>query len=181
MGILLTIAGFRVPGFVRRRNLAKLFSATADAFGTPMPVLDNLDTRRCLREYAIFTKERAEEALRDGTEAEAKTRLYHNAFRLGMTLREEFGVSTLTDTMKLARLVYRIVGIDFHGEPGGEVLVERCFFSDFYSPEVCSLISALDAGLLSGISGGGRLSFYRRITEGSDCCRGRLSMGKKSG
>ncbi len=84
------------------------------------------------------------------------------------------------DAMQMAHLIYGIVGIDFRGNPQGEVVISRCYFSSFYSPKVCGIISSLDAGLLSGISGGGRLSFQQRLTEGTECCRARLSLGVRS-
>ncbi len=175
MGILLTAVGVFVPGFVRKKKLAKLFSITADAFGIPMPSLEKLTVRDCLRTYALFTKKQSGEALSAGREDEVKEKLYHNALLLGTALRREFGVRNFTDAMKLARLVYSIVGIDFRGEASGGVTVERCFFSRFYSPSVCGIMSSLDAGLLAGISGGGRLDFYRRITAGAECCRAGIS------
>lgn len=76
------------------------------------------------------------------------------------------------------RSLYRAIGIDFAGElrgelPGGlprEVVIGRCFFSRFYSEGVCRLISALDSGVAAGISGGGQLEFYQRLSEGHECC-----------
>jgi hypothetical protein len=56
----------------------------------------------------------------------------------------------------------------------GEITVRRCPFSDVYSVEVCRLVGALDSGLLAGLSGGDRLEFTQRITEGAPCCLARL-------
>jgi hypothetical protein len=36
---------------------------------------------------------------------------------------------------------------------------------------VCALVSALDRGLLAGLTCGGELEFRQRITEGADSCR----------
>ena len=57
-----------------------------------------------------------------------------------------------------------------------EVVVHDCFFSTEYSPEVCCLMCAVDDGIAAGISGGGGLSFTRRLTEGCPECRGRFVM-----
>jgi len=54
------------------------------------------------------------------------------------------------------------------------VIIKYCGFSRFYTGRVCRLISALDGGTFAGLSGGGKLEFSQRITEGHDCCRGRL-------
>jgi hypothetical protein len=74
----------------------------------------------------------------------------------------------------MSELVYKIIRIDLQGGPEGHILIRKCFFSHYYSYEVCRVISSLDEGLLAGISGGGRLKFDQRITEGHDCCRARL-------
>lgn len=179
MGIILTIVGANIPRFIKKRMIIRLFVATADAFEASMPSVEKLTTEECLREYAFFTKDRAEATIRTGNEVQVKQKLYANAFRLGTGIREELGVRGVKETMQLAQLVYRVVGIDFNGMPDGEVVITRCFFSRFYSPAVCGIIQSLDAGLLSGISGGGRLSFSERLTTGSECCRARLSMRVK--
>ncbi len=180
MGIVLTIAGIHIPKFIRKRELRRLFAMTAEAFETPMPPVDGLDPTECLQRYAVFTKENAEEAIRTGRTAEVKNRLHRYAFHMGMGLREGFGVKNMREAMKLARMIYDIVGIDFCGDEEGSVTVRRCYFSRYYPPEVCAVIASLDAGLLAGISGGGRLSFSHRLTEGKECCEGRLSLGVKS-
>lgn len=180
MGILLTVAGIYIPKFIRKKKVIRLFAVTAEAFETPMPSVDGLNVEECLREYAQFTKERAEEAIRSGREAEVKHRLHRYAFHMGTGLREEFGVRNIKETMRLARLVYDMVGIDFSGDKSGSVTIKRCYFSRYYPPEVCAVIASLDAGLLAGISGGGRLNFSHRLTEGNDCCQARLSLVVKT-
>ena len=54
-----------------------------------------------------------------------------------------------------------------------EFAIRRCFFSGFYSPEVCRLISSLDEGLAAGLTGG-KLCFVQRITDGGSCCKGHI-------
>ena len=83
MGILLTVAGIYIPKFIRKKKVIRLFAVTAEAFETPMPSVDGLNVEECLREYAQFTKERAEEAIRSGREAEVKHRLHRYAFHMG--------------------------------------------------------------------------------------------------
>jgi hypothetical protein len=180
LGVLLSLADIYIPGFVRKRKLVRLFAATADAFGVSSPPLDGIGPEKCLLDFAEFTKREAEKSMLTGTDGVVKNRLYQNAHRLGQGLREEFGVKSMKDTMKLARLVYRIVGIDFKGTGDGEVVINRCYFSKFYSPGVCGVISSLDAGLLSGLSGGARLGFEQKLTEGADCCRAHLTFGARS-
>ncbi len=109
-----------------------------------------------------------------------QSRLFKNASRIGRQLRMDFKVSA-AEVMRMGAIVYKMLGIDFHGEPGGSIVIRRCFFSSYYSSRVCRLISSLDEGLLVGLAGGGRLSFSRRITEGDECCLAYLEPGGRPG
>jgi hypothetical protein len=171
MGLSLTIARVYIPQSLKRRRLLELFAATAEAFRTPMPVVQDLPFSACLRDYALFTRDRAEQSIRENTTPEAKNRLYRNALKIGQNLKNEFDVNTLENAMGLSRIVYKILGIDFRGDSRGEILIRKCYFSAYYSADVCRIISSLDAGLLAGLSSGGQLEFQERITEGSENCR----------
>jgi len=175
VGLLLSLACLYVPVPVRKRKLEMLFRATADAFGVDAPSVRDLSYDEALRRYALFTREHADEALRRGTEREVGVRLYQSALRIGEQFRSDLGVRP-SDVMRAAALVYRMLGIDFRGEPEGDIRISRCLFSACYTADVCRLISSLDAGLLVGLAGGGALSFSQRITDGHDCCRARLEM-----
>ena len=177
MNILLKILPHYLPDFIRKGILAELFKATADAFECPAPAFDQLSYDECLQTYALFTREQAEEALQCGRDVPAiKTQLYRNAFPLGGKLRTWFGVDTMEEVMELGQIVYRAIGVQIQGDTEGDVTVKRCYFSQFYSGPVCDLISALDDGIFSGLSGGGRLAFSERLTEGGECCRAKLQM-----
>jgi hypothetical protein len=175
MSLLLEILPHNLPAFIRREILAALFEATADAFECPTPAHDHLPYDECLRTYALFTREQAEKALQAGRDVPAiKTQLYQNAYPLGGKLRKWFGVDRTEEVMELGQILYRAIGVEIQGEPQGDVTVKRCYFSQFYSGPVCDLISALDDGVFSGLSGGGRLVFSERLTEGRECCRAKL-------
>lgn len=60
----------------------------------------------------------------------------------------------------------------------GTVTVRRCYFSRFYAPNMCRVMSAMDRGIFAGLFGGGELTFKSRITEGLPCCRAEFSMSK---
>jgi hypothetical protein len=179
MNILLKILPHNLPAFIREEILAELFEATADAFECPAPTLDHRSYDECLRTYALFTREQAEKALQSGRDVPAiKTRLYENAYPLGGKLRKWFGVDTMEEVMELGQILYRAMGVEIQGDTQGNVTVKRCYFSHFYSGPVCDLISALDDGVFSGLSGGGRLTFSERLTEGKACCRAKLQLGE---
>jgi hypothetical protein len=160
-----------VPDFVRRRALRELFQATATAFGTSVPAPSDESADQLLERYAAFTAAQATVALASGKDvAPIRRKLFESAYAMGVRLRRELGVNSTTDAMAAARAVYRMLRIDFRTPAEGEVRIPQCYFSRFYSPAVCELISALDQGLLAGLSGGGRLAFRQRITEGAACC-----------
>jgi hypothetical protein len=169
------------PVIVRRQALVQLFRATAAAFQADMPRLSGLSREQCLLAYARFTAEQAEAALRQGDDLPGlQARLYENAYRLGRLPGRLLRVQGVDDTMTLGRFLYGILDIDFEGNANGEIMIDRCYFSNCYSPEVCRLMSAMDRGLLAGLAGGGDLAFSQRITEGHACCRARFTMAGNS-
>lgn len=180
MGFLLAASRIYVPEFIKRRALHELSEATAEAFQCKAPSVDGLSFQECLTEYALFTTHEAQRAIQQQSQAEAKHRLYENACRLGQRLKRGFRIGTIEEVMQMGEVVYGILRIDFHGGSQGDVLISRCFFSSFYSPDVCRIIASLDEGLLAGLSGGGKLSFSRRITEGGGCCQAHLSSERNS-
>jgi hypothetical protein len=174
MGFTLAVAQFYVPPSIRKRKLQQLFQATAEAFQYPAPPLSDLNAPEILTRYAKFTRERAKETIQQCRETEVKKRLFQNSLEMGLRLREDFKVGSVNEIMRMARIVYKILGIDFQGCQSGEILVRRCFFSSYYTSGICRLISSLDEGLMTGLSNGGELEFSARITEGNSCCRANL-------
>ena len=174
MGVLIAIAKIHVPQFMQKRKLEMLFKATADAFQVATIPIKELSYDESLKMYAQFTRAQAERAIQKGEELKVRPRLFQNAFQIGRQIKEDFNINSLEEAMKMGSIIYRSLNIDFQGQPGGNVFIKRCFFSAYYSNKVCRLISSLDAGLLTGLSGGGKLSFFQRITEGDECCRAYL-------
>ena len=171
------VVAVTLPAFVRKGILAQLSEATAHAFTCSAPALDHPSYDERLRTYALFTREQADKALRSGHDIPAlKARLYRNAYPLGRRLRTWFGVDTMAEVMQLGEILYRAIGVQVQCDSRGNVTVKRCYFSQFYSGPVCDLISALDDGVFSGLSGGSRLAFSERITEGRERCRAKLQV-----
>ena len=177
MGLLLTLATLHIPPPIRKRKLELLFTATADAFQTTRPSTGGLSFEDCLKSYAQFTRDQAEKAIEQGDEAVVRPRLFQNAHRIGRQVRADFRVNS-TDVMRMGALLYRMLGIDFKGDHGGNIVIRHCFFSAYYSSPVCRMISSLDEGLLVGLAGGGRLSFSQRITDGNQCCLAHLQTNR---
>lgn len=50
------------------------------------------------------------------------------------------------------------------------IRIPHCSFSGAYTPRTCYVMSGLDAGIICGIFGGGKLAFEERLTEGCPAC-----------
>jgi len=181
MNIRLTLAKVYLPASLKRNKLAELFRRTGWAFQTETPPLKGLTWRAMLQEYALFTKEQADKALRKSQDADlARARMFQTACELGHQTGKSLRISKRDEFMAAARILYRILDIDFRGDAGGDITIRKCSFSRYYSPEVCRLVSALDEGVLAGLAGGGRLVFSQRLTEGQDCCRADFSFEERT-
>jgi hypothetical protein len=177
MKLALAVLRFHLPVFLKKKMLAELFSLTARSFGRPSPDLNGVSYGRMLEAYALFTKQEAEKLTEESSEGRAaRDRLQRNSRELGQRLRTRYRLQSPEDVFLLSRLLYQALGIDFEARPDGEVIIRRCFFSRFYTPTICRIISSLDEGMAAGLSAGGQLDFYQRMTNGYDCCRARFVM-----
>jgi hypothetical protein len=166
-----------VPARLKRRRLVDLFEATAEACGAPMPDLNGLSAEECLENFAVFTKDEIGRKIRSGDDMpDLKEALYRHAFRLGSDLRGQLRLKNTRDVYSVGRALYRTIGIDFEGM-GGSVVMHRCYFSRFYDAEICRVMSSLDEGIAAGLSGGGKLTFSQRITEGKPRCEAVFETG----
>jgi hypothetical protein len=179
MGLLLAISKIYVPQFIQKRKLEILFNATANAFQVTSPSTGGLSYNNCLKLYAQFTQEQALKSIQQGNELNVRSRLFQNAYQIGQRFKADFTINTIEDVMRMGTLIYKLLKIEFEGEPRGNIVIKRCFFSAYYSSNVCRLISSLDEGLLTGLSGGGKLNFSQRITEGNECCRAYLEASRR--
>lgn len=207
MTLLVSMLQIYMPEYVKKRALMQLFNAAAASFEAEVPPIAGLDYKECLEKYALFTQTLAEQHLRSerndarsqivldakpsriathfagcerASEVEAvEQRLYRNAAELGQLSRRLLRLGTVQDVMAIARVLYRILDIDFQGDARGEVVINSCYFSRFYSSQVCRLMSAMDRGLLAGLSNGGELTFTSRITEGQPCCHAHFNWEPK--
>lgn len=181
MSLRLRALELHVPGWVARWAVRALFDATAAAFDWGPVDVHGLRHQALLERYASFTATAAEHALAEGRDPEALSRrMWRSAYGIGDSLRRRLGVRTGDEALRAARIAYRMIGIDLRAAPHGAVVVERCAFATSYSPRVCRLMSSLDAGLIAGLTEGGRLTFSQRITEGSPTCLARISFARAS-
>jgi hypothetical protein len=176
MKLLLRIAGRHIPTFIRKRELQKLFRMTASAFGTEIPPMVGFSYNECLSEYARFTRKSVDQSFTKGDNIQIiQDRLFQQAYEYGKMWRKIFNVSSMYEAMEAAKILYQVIGIEFRGTNLGAIEIDKCFFSQQYSPETCKVISSLDAGIMAGLSGDGSLSFSQRITEGFSSCKAHLT------
>ena len=181
MSLLVSALELYTPEFVKKRVLMQLFQATAAGFEVQVPPLGNLDSKECLAQYAQFVQAHAKQRLHDkhGID-ELSQRLYRNSMEMVRLLNKWLRLRTIQDVTAIGRVLYRILEIDLQGNAQDEVVINHCYFSDFYSADVCRLMSAMDRGLFAGLSNGGELRFTSRITEGRSCCRAHFCLPHKS-
>lgn len=172
MSISTTIAERFTPGFLKKRELQKLFGIVASAFGGVVPLTTDLSYPESLAVFAHFTATETEKAMERHADIESiQSQLYRGAFEFGTNIRKQWRISDTPRMMEVGRMLYGFLGIKFHGTSEGLVEITKCLFSDFYSAETCRVISSLDGGMIAGLSAGGTLVFSRRITEGFHSCR----------
>lgn len=168
--------------------------AGSRAFRNPLKRLDPrnvltgalryFDPDNALRRYAEFTTacmefigsgeelgSEDEQGSGMGALEQLSGRLYQDAYRLGSIIRRVTGFRERGDLDRLIFYLYRNIDIDMSGSTDSELLVSDCYFSNYYTPEQCRMMSNVDSGIIAGICGGGRLEFTERITEGCGRCR----------
>ncbi len=155
-----------------------LMRQTARAFGIKVPKTTGFSADTLLRIYAQFTADAAMRAMRNRQNpALLHKKLYHMTYHLGSILRRWMRPKSARECFAIIQLLYRNIGITIREEKPGKFCVHQCYFSSFYTPEVCSVISAIDQGIFAGIYHGGKLVFHERITEGHDECRAGFRSG----
>lgn len=177
MSLILNLLSFYTPERVKKKEIYQLFKVTVDAFNLKMPKFDlkKISRGKFLKEYALFTKEKTTKFIKthgiDSEELiELKNRLYESSYEMGKEIKKNLKIKNSGEILKVMKLIYKIIKIDFKKGKNGVVIINNCFFSSYYDQDICGVISSLDKGLAAGISGGGKLEFFQRITDGKDCC-----------
>ncbi|MBQ1490826.1 MAG: hypothetical protein IIZ39_02600 [Blautia sp.] len=159
----------KIPEPLHRLMLQILLTVTARAFHQKGKIIWHLPAKKGLSTYALYTMDCAKDPFAQ------PGRLYATFQALGTFLRRLSGFTEDTDLAELVFFLYRVIGITMEGSLPGGVQVKRCFFSAFYTPQECALMSHMDAGLITGILGRGSFSFTERLTEGCPACRAFLA------
>lgn len=175
MSLKLKLLKLHIPGFIQTKEFIRLFQRTADVFGGDVPNIKKMRLQQIREQFARYTAQAADSLVCSRADTkDVQRRLYDAAFQLGAGLKERFKIKKRKDALALLPVIYRILGIDLKIDDK-KFIVKNCFFSRYYSEEICRIISALDMGLLAGLTSGGRLEFTQRITGGRPCCVAEIS------
>lgn len=170
MSLRLVIAERFLPEAVRNRSLDELAGVVAKGFGCRPPQWRGEPFPSRLEEFARLTATEAAAAHAAGRAAAVKPGLRAGARRLGADLRRRLGVRTHDEAVRALVLLYRQLGIELRID-GTQVEIPRCSFSTAYSPAACEIMSAVDQGLVDGLTAGWILTFSSRLSAGAPACR----------
>ncbi len=149
-----------------------LLHQTAKAFSVDAPKTKGFSAPELLESYARFTTEISEHAMQAGQNSPVlHQKLYNMAYQLGDSVHRWLRPKDEAECLKILITLYRNIGITISEENPGGFYVYSCYFSAFYTPKICSVISAIDAGIFAGIFKGGTLKFQERITDGHKKCK----------
>jgi hypothetical protein len=181
------------PKRILLRELKKVSEATLGALETlvekncPNTTVEEIETSRMglesLREQmAILHEQRVSELCHcigeDEGVALGRRVLYKVGIGLGENARERLGVGdSLKDTLLAARIMYKVLGIEFTFRPegdGGTLFVKRCALSDHYSGRTCRVLSAADEGVLRGLNPRLTMRFVETIPDGAEGCKAKI-------
>ena len=162
---VLSLLERHTPDRLKSLELQALLNLTARAFRTPGRTVWNKPAGLALLQYANFTT-LCMTAIKADPDA-----LYREACAVGRRLRRVTGLTEKRDIERLVFYLYRNIRITMDGSLPGEIRIPTCFFSRFYTPGQCAVMSSVDSGIIAGICGGGSLHFTQRITEGCAQCR----------
>lgn len=105
--------------------------------------------------------------------------LYSCSEAVGRVVRLLLRPGVGEDTLRAFRMVYRLAGVDarFHDS---RMVVRRCLYACAFDGAVCRYMCAFDDGLFAGVTGGGRLLFTTRTTEGARECTAAVALPSAS-
>ncbi len=172
MNFVLKFLSLYTPDFLKKRELQKLYDIAAYGFSCDTPYVNGKSFNDCLEDFALFTREQSLKALEEKQDISAiRRRMYKGAYQYGVKIRHVFHITSYKEILKVCKFLYKNIFSEFSGNENGGISIKECFFSEYYTPEICRITSALDAGILAGMQGGGYLVFSARITEGHNSCK----------
>lgn len=153
-----------------RIEIQLLLLLTAKGFGIRGKCI--IFSRYPLMDYASFSRKCMEKC----HSLERRRNLYRESYKLGKWICSITAFRDPDDRKRLVFLLYRNIGIIMTGDIPGQICIPKCYFSREYSADQCRWISAMDAGIIAGICGKGKLVFTERKTQGCQQCRAQFTI-----
>jgi L-2-amino-thiazoline-4-carboxylic acid hydrolase len=187
MNIKLFLMSIWIPKFVLINELeqtSKIINKSIDdlleRYSIPKPIIDtqmkgNLDERRLIMAKnhkilinCIIERFGFEKALKI-----CRKELFEAGHMMGCNTKERLKVKNVDDAIVAARIIYKVLGINFIIEKNRKDIVLRiqsCTLATIYSTETCEIMSAVDEGVMKGLNEKMSMNFTKRITEGAEEC-----------
>jgi hypothetical protein len=200
MRLRLRLLYWWTPNYVIRRELRNLSEQTTGALTSLLDIyapqhnviVDKSQNSRGVkvqRANMAQTHARLVEALeatvgRDKAVTLGREALFSVGVALGKQTRRKLGVGdSQNDLIKASKILYRILGIDFHiewlNQNSAVAVIEHCALSEQYSKLTCEVLSATDEGVIAGLQPNVRMKFTQYITGGCQNCRATLNFQSK--
>lgn len=200
MGLRLLILDLWTPKYIIRKELANVSEQTTAA-------LESLLAGYTTKELVGTTKQHVQVDIEHQRANMAKTHaklvetleaalghekavtigrevLFSVGENLGNQIRSRLGIgSSLKDLTKAAKILYRVLGIEFHMEwvdkSNAKVVIDRCALAEHYSKLTCEVLSATDEGVIKGLQPNVSMKFRDYMTSGCHNCRADLYFNEK--
>ena len=189
-----------MPKYITRKELQNISEQTTTALKALLPnhVIGDIDVNQKRKPSTNIQQQRAvmaqtqaklvetfeaavghEEAVRLGREA-----LFLVGQNIGKHTRIKLGVSDNPgDLTKAAKILYRVLGIEFHLEwingSSAEAIITKCALSEQYSTLACEVLSATDEGVINGLQPNVTMKFKEYMTSGCRNCRADINFNGK--
>ncbi len=168
----------RFKGMLRRpfteslkcQGVQTLVNSVAQALEVPAPKVSAHGWPAALHEFRDFSASAIEDALASENPEEKRLALNKRARSVGVLVKNFFKPNR-TESQEVVTRLYAAIEIDVEFVDENTVVINRCYFSERYSPEVCAFMSAFDSGFISEVTGCNRVTFTQRITQGCTCCK----------
>lgn len=194
MGLRLLILDLWTPKYIIRKELENISVQTTTALET-LASKYNIETadlkqkrqpKTIQEQRMVMAKTQAKlvEKLKHAVGHQEAVKLSRNALfsvgrNLGKQARNNLGVSdTQNDLTRAARILYRILGIEFHLEwhstSSATLIIDRCALAEEYSKLTCEVLCATDEGVINGLQPKVTMKFKEYMTSGCKNCRAHI-------
>jgi hypothetical protein len=200
VGLRLLILDWWTPKYIIRKELANVSDLTITA-------LKSIVAQYAPQELAANSKQQTSTSIKEQRANMAETHaklvetieaalghekavtlgreaLFLAGENLGKQTRSRLGIGDSSkDLTKAAKILYRVLGIDFHIEwldkSNAKVVIDRCSLAEHYSKLTCEVLSTTDEGVIKGLQPNATMKFKEYMTSGCKNCRADIHFNEK--